>query len=124
MHDIKTVGIMSKPGIPHASGIVPGLVQWLRERDIEVRCDKETAKYLGETDGLSRRDVAVGSDLVIVLGGDGTLLSAARAVNGRHIPILPVNLGGLGFLTAISQEEIFPELERTFRGEQRTVERR
>ncbi len=62
--------------------------------------------------------------MVIVLGGDGTLLSAARAVDGRQIPIFAVNLGNLGFLTAITIDELYPELERAFRGEHRVAQRR
>jgi NAD+ kinase len=58
------------------------------------------------------------------LGGDGTLLAAARAVAGRVIPIFPVNLGGLGFLTAITLDQLYPELERALHGEQRVVPRR
>jgi NAD+ kinase len=65
-----------------------------------------------------------GCDLIVVLGGDGTLLAAARILAGRQIPLFPVNLGGLGFLTAISIEEIAPELERAFRGEHRIGKRR
>jgi NAD+ kinase len=57
--------------------------------------------------------------LIIVLGGDGTLLSAARAMNGRPIPLFAVNLGSLGFLTAITADQLFPELERALRGEHR-----
>ena len=124
MQDIKIAGIMSKPGIPHASNIATQLVRWLEQHGIDVRYDVETGHYLGRNDGLPRPDVPEGAQLVIVLGGDGTLLSAARAVNGRPIPVLPVNLGGLGFLTAISLDEIYPELERTLRGEQRVVPRR
>jgi len=61
---------------------------------------------------------------VIVLGGDGTLLSAARAVAGREIPLFPVNLGGLGFLTAITVDELYFQLDRALHGEQRIVPRR
>jgi NAD+ kinase len=124
MLDIKTAGIISKPGIPHASNIVPPLVEWLKERGIESRYDVETAKYLGRPDGLLRAEVPEGADLLIVLGGDGTLLSAARALDGRDIPLLPVNLGGLGFLTAVTLDELYPELERTLSGEQRIAPRR
>ena len=124
MPDIKVVGIISKPAIPHASSLVPALIQWLGERGLETRVDEETAIYLGRTDGLRRNEVPEGAQLVIVLGGDGTLLSAARAVAGREIPLLPVNLGGLGFLTAITTDQLYPELERTFRGEQRIGPRR
>lgn len=123
MPDIKVVGIMAKPGIPHASSIVPKLVEWLKERGLEARLDEESAIYMGLTNGFRRSEVPEGAQLVIVLGGDGTLLSAARAVAGREIPLLPVNLGGLGFLTAITLDQLYPELERAFRGEQRVVPR-
>jgi NAD+ kinase len=124
MPDIKVVGIIAKPGIPHASTLVSTLIEWLHERSIETRLDEETAIYLGQADGLLRTEVPEGTQLVIVLGGDGTLLSAARAVAGREIPLLPVNLGGLGFLTAITMDQLYPELERAFAGEQRVVPRR
>lgn len=124
MPDIKVVGIMAKPGIPHASAIVGDLVEWLEARGVQSRLDDEAAFYLGRADGLRRDEVPKDTQLVIVLGGDGTLLSAARAVAGREIPLLPVNLGGLGFLTAITLDQLYPELERTFTGDQRIVPRR
>ncbi len=114
---------MAKPGIPHASSIVPKLVEWLKERGLDARLDEESAIYMGRTNGFRRSEVPEGAQLVIVLGGDGTLLAAARAVAGREIPLLPVNLGGLGFLTAITLDQLYPELERAFRGEQRVVPR-
>ena len=125
MPDIKTVGIISKPDVPQAARTgarAAGMAA--RARGIAVRCDEETARLRGLRAGLPRDEVPEGCDLVIVLGGDGTLLSAARAIGGREIPLFPVNLGGLGFLTAITIDELFPELERALRGEHRIGRRR
>ncbi len=124
MDTIKTVGIITKPGVEEAYRLVPQLLEWMRQHKLTARYDEETAAYLGATDGLPRTEVPRGTQLLIVLGGDGTLLSAARALNGEETPLLPVNLGGLGFLTAIAVEEIFPELERALRGEHRIGHRR
>lgn len=119
-----TVGIISKPGIPKAGDIIPALVAWLRERSLNVRFDEQTGVYLQSPAGVRRETVADGCQLVIVLGGDGTLLSAARSIAGREIPLLAVNLGGLGFLTAITIDELYDELHRAFRGEHRMGHRR
>ena len=120
---IRTVGIISKPGVEIAARAIPQLVEWFHRRNINVRCDETTAEYLGVA-GIPRATVPEGCDLMMVLGGDGTLLSAARAVGKREIPVFPVNLGSLGFLTAISIEELYPELERALRAEHRIARRR
>lgn len=123
---IKTVGIFAKPDVPAAAQVVPQLLDWIAERAIHVRCDEYAARYAG-SDGISafpRLEVPDGCDLVIVLGGDGTLLAAARAIGSREIPLFPVNLGGLGFLTAITIDELYPELERALRGEHRVGKRK
>jgi NAD+ kinase len=124
MPDIKTVGIFSKPDVSAAVDLVPKLIDWLGARGIRTRCDRETAAYAPGCETYPRPDVPEGCDLVIVLGGDGTLLSAARAISGREIPLFPVNLGGLGFLTAITLDEVFPELERALAGEHRVGKRK
>src|SRR5208283_6102087 len=116
---INTVGIISKPDSPAAAATVPALIRWLRARSITVRCDELTVAYAPGETAIPRDDVPEGCDLVIVLGGDGTLLSAARSIGRREIPLFPVNLGGLGFLTAITQDELYPELERALAGEHR-----
>jgi|SRR5579871_3275580 len=124
MPTIETVGIISKPGAAAAGQLVPKVVEWLRARGLQVRLDEETAPYAAGEQGIPRENVTEGCDLVIVLGGDGTLLSAARAIGRREIPLFPVNLGGLGFLTAITIDEVFPELERALRGEHRVAKRK
>ncbi len=124
MHQIHTVGIISKPKIARAPEIVCGLIQWLKNRSVDYRCDQQTAVYAGADEYFSREELPDGCDLIIVLGGDGTLLSAARAVGGRDIPLFAVNLGHLGFLTAIQVEDLYPELERALRGEHRIGRRR
>jgi len=121
---VKTVGIVSKPNTPAAAQVIPAVLEMLHARGISARIDEQTAEYLGGVSGLPRQAVPEGCDLIVVLGGDGTLLSAARAIGKREIPLLPVNLGGLGFLTAITMNEIFPEIERALRGEQRIARRR
>ena len=118
-----TVGIFSKPNVKAAVVVVPQLLAWLKARSIAVRCDHETANY-SDCEGMSRDTVPDGCGLVIVLGGDGTLLSAARAIKGREIPLFAVNLGGLGFLTAITTDDLFPELERALKAEHRIGKRR
>jgi NAD+ kinase len=120
---IKTAGIVSKPNVPAAVATVPKLLEWLHERGIAARIDEATAVYAGGQ-GIPRAQVPEGCDLVIVLGGDGTLLSAVRAIGRREIPLFPVNLGGLGFLTAITVDSLFPELERALRGEHRIAKRK
>ncbi|HTS63647.1 MAG TPA: NAD(+)/NADH kinase [Candidatus Acidoferrales bacterium] len=120
---IKTAGIISKPNSQIAEQIVRPLMEWLRQRSIVPRIDEETGMYAG-CPGIPRTDVPEGCDLVIVLGGDGTLLSAARAIGRREIPLFPVNVGGLGFLTAITVDELYPELERALRGEHRVAKRK
>ena len=100
------------------------MIEWLRMHGVAVRYDTHTAEYVDGDDGLDRTEVPTGAEMVIVLGGDGTLLSAARAVAGREIPLFPVNLGGLGFLTAITVEEVWHELGRALHGDQRIVPRR
>jgi NAD+ kinase len=107
-----------------AAQVVPALLEWLETRGVVCRLDVETAKYGGRSEGLPREETPEGCQLVIVLGGDGTLLSAARAIAGRPIPLFAVNLGGLGFLTAITIDELYPELERALRNEHRIAKRR
>ncbi len=124
MPTIDIVGIISKPRSETAAHLVPDLIAWLGSRNVGVRLDAESACYAPGGAGLIRERVAAEAGLVIVLGGDGTLLSAARAIGGRGTPIFAVNLGGLGFLTAITIEEIYTQLEKALSGDFRLERRR
>ncbi len=122
---IRTVGIISRPRREDIARVVPPLVAWLRAHGAEVVCDSETGDCIDSlaAQRKKREDVPAGSDLLIVLGGDGTLLSAARLAADRHVPILAVNLGGLGFLTTVSQDELYPILEEIFSDHPRVSDR-
>ncbi|MGH9397127.1 MAG: NAD(+)/NADH kinase [Terriglobia bacterium] len=124
MMQIHKVGITSKPRKPEIKEIVLQLARWLEQRGIEVMMDKETGANM-EAAGpcLGRSEVVSSADLVVVLGGDGTLLATARAVGAKPVPILAVNLGGLGFLTVITLEELYPALEMVLAGEFKTERR-
>ena len=124
MRKINTVGIISKPKIARGAEVISGLLAFLDARGIPYRCDKETAEYGNAKTYFPREELPDGVDLVIVLGGDGTLLSAARWVGGRDIPLFAVNLGHLGFLTSIRLEDLYPELERALAGGHRIGRRR
>ena len=121
---IKKIGIISKPKKLEIREIVPPLLKWLRERDIDVCIDKETGAIINTSEPcLTRNEMPGKVDLLMVLGGDGTLLATARALKGKPVPILAVNLGGLGFLTVITQEELYATLEGVLRGEYRSERR-
>ncbi|HEY2647285.1 MAG TPA: NAD(+)/NADH kinase [Candidatus Acidoferrales bacterium] len=122
---IKTVGIISRPRREDIARFVPPLVKWLQAHGAKVTCDSETSDCFGPLDVQTRKreELPGCTDLLIVLGGDGTLLSAARLSAECKVPILAVNLGGLGFLTTVSQDEIYPILEEIFSGKNRVSER-
>lgn len=120
---VRTAGLVAKPRSDRATQLVPELLAWLQQRGVKVTLDNEAAAYAGKI-GYPREDVAAEAELLIVLGGDGTLLSAARATIGRDIPIFAVNLGGLGFLTAIKVDDIYNQLENVLRGEFQIAHRR
>jgi NAD+ kinase len=108
----QTMGIISRPRRSNLSIVVPPLLEWLEARGIRVLYDQETAGCLGDASkGHTREQVADESQLLLVLGGDGTLLAAARVAAPRGIPILPINMGSLGFLTSFKLEELYPALE-------------
>jgi len=85
----------------------------------DVALDEDSAGQIGYKKAFELEHVADDADLIIVLGGDGTLLSVARQIRGKDVPILGVNLGGLGFLTEISLEELPGMMPRVIRGEYR-----
>jgi NAD+ kinase len=108
----KSVAIMSKPGKPELARIVPALIEWLRQHQYQIVVDRETAPYAAGIEVLPRKEMASRPlNLVVVLGGDGTLLSAARAVAKAGIPVLGVNLGSLGFLTEVPLAELYTALQ-------------
>jgi NAD+ kinase len=104
--------IISKPNKPELAEIVPPLIEWLRAHQYQMVVDPETAPYAPSLPVLEREAMAAEAPtIVIVLGGDGTLIAAARAVAKAGIPVLGVNLGSLGFLTEVPLEELYPTLE-------------
>jgi NAD+ kinase len=119
---MKKVGIICKPYTPEPPEILKQLVPWLLDKGVEVYLEKETASFEGAT-VRPRAELPSIVELVIVLGGDGTMLGTARLVAGNDIPILGVNLGGLGFITEVYKDELFAALEKIMKGECPTEER-
>jgi NAD+ kinase len=119
-----TIGIISRPRRSKLAVVVPGLLHWFEARGIRALYDNETASSLNDaSQGMTREQVAEQSQLLLVLGGDGTLLAAARVAAPLGIPILPINMGSLGFLTSFQLEELYPALEETLVGHFSLTER-
>ncbi|HTQ25114.1 MAG TPA: NAD(+)/NADH kinase [Candidatus Binataceae bacterium] len=113
---LKTVGLVVRRERPKAIAIAHELAAWLRARHLTTLAEPEAAPQLG-AEAVEREQLAMRSDLIVVLGGDGTLLSIARLVGERETPILGINLGGLGFLTEITVEETQATLARVLAGD-------
>ncbi len=112
------VGVVAKPDAGEARDVVRRLVDWLESRGLSVVADKETASLVPDHPlaAVGRAELPALVDFIVVLGGDGTLLSVARTVGDLGLPILGVNLGGLGFLTAMTVDEMIPALEAFLAG--------
>lgn len=108
----KSVGIISKPAKPELAQILPKLFEWFRTHGYQIVIDRETAAYSSGPEVIDRDQMAARPlDFVVVLGGDGTLLSTSRVVARAGIPVLGVNLGSLGFLTEVPLPELYEALD-------------
>ncbi|PID58017.1 NAD(+) kinase [candidate division KSB3 bacterium] len=118
------VGIIAKRHTSGISEILQKLHKWLSDRRIEILFDKRTGTLLDFPVTIQPKSkIPSLVDLIIVLGGDGTLLSAARVIGTHDVPILGVNLGSLGFLTEITLNEMYDSLEHVLRNEYSTMPR-
>ena len=126
---MKRIGIIAKQNKPEAIPVVRNLVEWLQPKKIEVYMEEGMVKQFHpplegpHLNSVEREDIPTKAEMIIVLGGDGTLLSVARLVGDHDVPILGVNLGGLGFLTEITLEELYRVLEKVVQGDFITDER-
>lgn len=121
MRDIERVGFVIKPHAPDIEKILDELIKYFKEREIEYLLEDEAARKLKEKTGISREKLPDKVDLVIVLGGDGTLLSIAHLAAQKDVPVLGVNLGSLGFLTEVPLDEMYLTLDSFLGGEEKII---
>lgn len=108
------IGILTKPTLPQHTSILEELIDWLRKKQKTVLVGSFSRQDSPEGIQASDDHIAAQTELVLVLGGDGTMLRAARLVEQRSVPILGVNLGGLGFLTETTLNKMYDSLEKVF----------
>ena len=124
MKKIKTVGFFVNTTKANAAGIVKDVSTWLKERGIIPLLPEEQAVELGYPQtGITKTEVVEQADMLLVLGGDGTLLSAAHTSEIENVPILAINIGTLGFLTDASLDQLYPTLKATLAGDYRIEHR-
>src|SRR5215210_6198276 len=125
MSSIKRIGIVLKPHQPDALKTICELVAWLAERDIKLVGGPEIERERIEhqtgcsVDEAPTEQLAGEADLMLVLGGDGTMIATARMIGDREVPVLGVNYGGLGYLTEFRIEELYTALESILAGNYR-----
>jgi NAD+ kinase len=124
MTSVRKAGIVIKPHAPSVEGILKIVVEYFEARGIACVLEDVAARKLGRPDGLERAAIAAASDLVVVLGGDGTLLSVAHHAAKAGVPVMGVNLGQLGFLTEITVSEAVPTLDKFLAGDTALVSTR
>jgi NAD+ kinase len=113
----KTAAIISRPNRPQVGQMIPGLLAWFHDHGYAVIIDTETSRYASGAEVVPRTQMGARPlDLVVVLGGDGTLLSAARATAAVDVPLLGVNLGSLGFLSEVAPHALYPMLDGIVQG--------
>jgi NAD+ kinase len=123
---MKKIAIFAKVHDPRCLGVAEDLTEWLAQRGITASIEEHLSRRLRRpsvAESAESTEIAKDADLVVVLGGDGTLIAAARLIGERKVPILAVNLGSLGFLTEITLNELYPSVERCLAGEFEVSER-
>ncbi|HXG94705.1 MAG TPA: NAD(+)/NADH kinase [Blastocatellia bacterium] len=111
------IGIITKPNEPRAAELAARIAEWAAEHEINLFVNDRVRDLPPGTFSLSAREIADHADVLIALGGDGTMLSTARLVAGRGTPVLGVNLGTLGYLTEFAPEDAIPALESIIQGD-------
>jgi NAD+ kinase len=115
-HPINSVGLVVKREDQRALKLAHELCHWIQSQGLKALVESQFADQL-QAEPHDTRALAERADLIVVLGGDGTLLGVARLIGQRETPILGVNLGGLGFLTEITVDEALPTLARIVAGD-------
>ena len=111
------LGIIAKPNEPRAAALAAEIADWAHNQGVNLLVSDRLVSLPHGTRPTTEREVADNSDLLIVLGGDGTMIATARLVGGRGTPVLGVNLGSLGYLTEFAVEDALPALAEVVNGD-------
>ncbi len=123
MTDFRRVAVVGRTGSPHVVDSLNIVVSALHKAGADLVFEADTATMMGKSDGVPRTAIGMRVDLVVVVGGDGSLLGVAREVAHTGVPVLGVNRGGLGFLADIAPDQIVEKVAHVMAGDY-TVENR
>ena len=117
------LGIIAKPNEPRASTVAGTIAEWTERHGVTLLVDNSLSVVPPSSNPAPQEEVAASSDMLVVLGGDGTMIGAARLVSGRGTPVLGINLGWLGYLTEFAVEETVLALDHLLSGDYETERR-